>query len=185
MSIFIKPAISHLRESKLTFDDAELVLHFGSESRLVPISGSFFIGQLPVAAALRLREIFSSWRMVRDSLCMIITGGENVYSVEVEQVIYDFNGVDQCCVIGIPHEKWGETVHAVVVSKQGHDLDREAILAHCAVRLANYKRPLKVTISKSPLPISGAGKILRRVVRDEIARIGGPLVNQHRFSCNQ
>lgn len=99
---------------------------------------------------------------------MIITGGENVYSVEVEQVIYDFHGVDQCCVVGVPHEKWGEAVHAVVVPKESHELDCDAILAHCAAKLANYKRPLDVTIRQGPLPVSGAGKILKRVVRDEM-----------------
>ena len=107
MSIFIKPAISHLRESKLPFDDAELMLHFGSDSRLVPVSGSFFIGQLPVAAALCLREIFSSGRMARYSSCLSAVRGVTPDSgfLAVEQVgqylgIMDIgrcgdNGVDE------------------------------------------------------------------------------------------
>lgn len=99
---------------------------------------------------------------------MIITGGENVYSVEVEQVLYSIPGVDQCCVVGIPHEKWGEAVHAIVVPKKDCLLDRDAILAHCSQHLANYKRPLDVTIRSESLPVSGAGKILKRVVRDEV-----------------
>lgn len=102
---------------------------------------------------------------------MIVTGGENVYSVEVEQVLYALDGVDQCCVVGIPHEKWGEAVHAVIVKKPDSPLDREGVLAHCAAKLANYKRPLDVTFRDEPLPISGAGKILKRVVRDEIREV--------------
>ena len=103
---------------------------------------------------------------------MIITGGENVYSVEVEQAIYAMDGVDQCCVVGVPHEKWGEAVHAIVVPKAGSAIDRTAVLAHCAECLANYKRPLEVTIREEPLPVSGAGKILKRVLRDELGKHG-------------
>ncbi len=106
---------------------------------------------------------------------MIISGGENVYSVEVEQALYALEGVDQCCVIGVPHDKWGEAVHAVVVPRNGHALDRDAVLAHCAERLASYKRPLDVTVRETPLPISGAGKILKRVVREEIRGAPGPV----------
>jgi len=102
---------------------------------------------------------------------MIVTGGENVYSVEVEQVLYALEGVDQCCVVGIPHEKWGEAVHAVIVKKADSPLDRQVVLDHCAGKLANYKRPLDVTFRDEPLPISGAGKILKRVVRDEIGAL--------------
>lgn len=105
---------------------------------------------------------------------MIVTGGENVYSVEVEQVLYALDGVDQCCVVGVPHEKWGEAVHAVIVSKPGSALDRESVLAHCADKLANYKRPLDVSFRDEPLPISGAGKILKRAVRDEIRDLPEP-----------
>mgnify|MGYP006423151455 CR=1 FL=1 len=100
---------------------------------------------------------------------MIVTGGENVYSVEVEQVLYALEGVDQCCVVGLSHEKWGEAVHAVIVPKPDSNLDREAVLTHCADKLANYKRPLDVSFRKEALPVSGAGKILKRVVRDEIS----------------
>ena len=70
MSIFIQSTVSHFRESKLTFDDPELVFYFGPHARLVPISGSLFISQLSIAATFRLGEIFGSWRMVSDSLCL-------------------------------------------------------------------------------------------------------------------
>jgi acyl-CoA synthetase (AMP-forming)/AMP-acid ligase II len=101
---------------------------------------------------------------------MIISGGENVYSIEVEQVIYQIAAIEQCCVVGLPHERWGESVHAVIVLKSGHSISEEAVMSHCAMHLADFKRPRGVTIRKVPLPISGAGKILKREVRRECVR---------------
>ena len=88
MSIFIQPAISHLRESKLTFDDAELVLHFGADPRLVPVPGALFISQLTVAAALRLGEILSPRSSVSDCLFLPSVRGVTPDSgfLAVEQV---------------------------------------------------------------------------------------------------
>ncbi|WP_373096898.1 long-chain-fatty-acid--CoA ligase [Zhongshania sp.] len=99
---------------------------------------------------------------------MIISGGENVYTVEVENAIYDIPGVAQCSVIGLPHEKWGEAVHAIVVPAAGVDLEEATILNHCREQLADFKRPRSVTIRREPLPISGAGKILKRELRAEM-----------------
>lgn len=96
---------------------------------------------------------------------MIITGGENVYSAEVEAVIYQFPGVAVCAVIGIPDEKWGERVHAIVVPRDGESIDEEALLRHCHERIAGFKCPRSVTIRHEPLPMSGAGKILKRELR--------------------
>lgn len=96
---------------------------------------------------------------------MIISGGENIYSVEVEQVIYNLPSVAQCAVIGVPHDKWGETVHAVVYPKPGHHIEQEHVISHCKEYLADYKQPKSVTISTNPLPLSGAGKILKRELR--------------------
>jgi long-chain acyl-CoA synthetase len=101
---------------------------------------------------------------------MIITGGENVYSVEVEQVLYRMPEVAQCCVVGLPHEKWGESVHAIVVPVSGAELSEAKVLAHCQPLLADYKRPRSATIRFEPLPLSGAGKILKRGLRDELCR---------------
>tara|TARA_R110002072_G_C7710930_1_gene514018 strand:- start:163 stop:705 length:543 start_codon:yes stop_codon:yes gene_type:complete len=97
---------------------------------------------------------------------MIITGGENVYSIEVEQVVYDLAGVSECCVVGLPHEKWGEIVHVIVVPQEGHILSEESVKEHCKRTLADYKRPKSVTIRTEPLPLSGAGKILKRELRE-------------------
>lgn len=96
---------------------------------------------------------------------MIISGGENIYSTEVEHIIYQHTAVADCAVIGIPHEKWGETVHAIVVPKIGFDLTKEEIMNHCRQHLAGYKCPRSVEIRREPLPMSGAGKILKKVLR--------------------
>jgi long-chain acyl-CoA synthetase len=96
---------------------------------------------------------------------MIITGGENVFSVEVEGAIYEHISVQECAVIGVPNEQWGEAVHAVVVPKPGLTLTEEDILAHCRERIAGYKLPRSVTIRGEPLPVSGAGKILKTELR--------------------
>ena len=100
---------------------------------------------------------------------MIITGGENVYTVEVEQAIYEIPGVAQCSVIGLPDDKWGEAVHAIVIPSAGSELTEAQILAHCKTQLADYKRPRSASIRLEPFPLSGAGKILKRQLRSEFA----------------
>lgn len=96
---------------------------------------------------------------------MIISGGENVYSVEVENAVAQHPAVAQCAVIGIPHEAWGEQVHAVVVTKAGATVTAEELIAHCKALIAGYKCPRSVEITETPLPLSGAGKILKRELR--------------------
>ena len=96
---------------------------------------------------------------------MIITGGENVYSSEVEEAIYAFPGVAQCAVIGIPHPKWGETVHAIVVGSPGIEIDGDALLSHCRERIAGYKCPRSIEVRGEPLPLSGANKINKPALR--------------------
>ncbi len=96
---------------------------------------------------------------------MIITGGENVYSTEVENVVAQHPGVLQCAVIGIPHAQWGETVHAVVVVKPGTTLEADDLVDFCKERIGHYKCPRSVEVRTDPLPMSGAGKILKRELR--------------------
>ena len=96
---------------------------------------------------------------------MIISGGENVYSAEVEDAIYQHPAVAECAVIGIPHEKWGEQVHAVVRCKEGETLADEALTAHCKQLIAGYKCPQSVAFVDDPLPLAGAGKILKTELR--------------------
>ena len=96
---------------------------------------------------------------------MIITGGENVYSLEVENVIGQHPSVAQCAVIGIPNPQWGEQVHAVVVLKDGTTLTTDELLKFCKERIAAYKCPRSADMRVEPLPMSGAGKILKRELR--------------------
>jgi long-chain acyl-CoA synthetase len=97
---------------------------------------------------------------------MIVTGGENVYSVEVEAVIYQHPAVREAAVFGIPDPKWSELVMAVVVLKPGKILSADELIAHCRRSLATYKIPRRVEFSETELPKSGSGKILKRILRD-------------------
>ena len=97
---------------------------------------------------------------------MIVTGGENVYSGEVEAVIYEHPAVREAAVFGIPDPQWGELVAAVVVLKPGQALTAEDVIAHCRRSLANYKIPRRIVVSDADLPKSGSGKILKRVLRE-------------------
>lgn len=96
---------------------------------------------------------------------MVISGGENVFSVEVEGAIYTHEAVQECAVIGVPDDFWGERVHAVVVPKNGFELCEDEIVEHCKARIAGYKVPRSVTIQTDALPVSGAGKILKAELR--------------------
>lgn len=96
---------------------------------------------------------------------MVVSGGENVFSVEVENAIYQHTAVAECAVIGIPSEQWGEQVHAVVRLKDGEQLDEAALINHCKEHIAGFKCPRSITFTETPLPISGAGKILKKDLR--------------------
>ncbi len=96
---------------------------------------------------------------------MIISGGENVYSTEVENALYQHPDVAQVAVIGIPDDKWGERVHAVVVPRDGASPDPAALMAHCRALIADYKCPRSVSFRDEPLPLSGAGKVLKTELR--------------------
>lgn len=97
---------------------------------------------------------------------MIVTGGENVYSIEVENVISRHPAVNECTVIGIPDEQWGERVHAVVVLKQGAALDLESLKGFCREQIAGYKCPKSIDVRGDALPRSAAGKVLKRELRE-------------------
>jgi long-chain acyl-CoA synthetase len=96
---------------------------------------------------------------------MIISGGENVYSIEVENAIASHPAVREVAVIGRPDERWGERVHAIVVTEPGADLDATAIVEHCRPRIAGFKIPRSVEFRADPLPKSGAGKVLKAQLR--------------------
>jgi acyl-CoA synthetase (AMP-forming)/AMP-acid ligase II len=96
---------------------------------------------------------------------LIISGGENIYSTEVEHVIYQHPAVAMCAVIGIPDEKWGEAIHAIIVPRAGQTLSDAGIITFCRQYIAGYKCPRSVEFRTEPLPMSGAGKILKRQLR--------------------
>lgn len=96
---------------------------------------------------------------------MIITGGENVYSVEVEHVLEGHPSVLEAAVFAVPDARWGEAVHAVVALAPGADATSEELVAHCRTRLGGFKVPRRVDVSAAPLPKSGAGKLLKHLLR--------------------
>jgi long-chain acyl-CoA synthetase len=101
---------------------------------------------------------------------MIVSGAENVYSIEVEDVLHRHPAVVEAAVFGIPDPTWGEAVHAVVVIRAEHAAGREALAAelraHCRNAIAGYKVPKNIEIQLQPLPKSGPGKVLKRALRD-------------------
>jgi len=97
---------------------------------------------------------------------MIVTGGENVYSGEVEAVIYKHPAVREVAVFGIPEPQWGELVMACVVLKPGMVLVASDLISYCRQYLANYKIPHRIEFSDTELPKSGSGKILKRLLRE-------------------
>jgi long-chain acyl-CoA synthetase len=96
---------------------------------------------------------------------MIVSGGENVYSGEVESAIASHPAVAACAVIGIPCQHWGEAVHAVIVLKPERDALGAEIIEHCRQQIAGYKTPKSVEF-RATLPLSGAGKVLKRDLRE-------------------
>jgi acyl-CoA synthetase (AMP-forming)/AMP-acid ligase II len=105
---------------------------------------------------------------------MIITGGENVYPSEIEEVVGSHECVLDCAVIGLPDEKWGEKVTAVVIKKDGlrpEDITEEMIKECCRGQIAGYKRPKEVIfIDEDEMPRTPTGKILHRKLRDKFGK---------------
>jgi len=102
---------------------------------------------------------------------IIITGGINVYSREVEQALLLHPSVEQAAVIGLPHPRWGEGIHAIVVPREGTAPDVGELIAHVGRHLAGYKKPQSVELVES-MPVGPTGKILKRRLRDERVRDG-------------
>lgn len=104
---------------------------------------------------------------------MIITGGENVYPSEVEEVIGNIEGVFDCAVIGLPDDKWGERVTAVVIRSQGFGdskLNENNVIESCKGKMAGYKCPKQIVfIEENEMPRTGTGKILHRMLREKFS----------------
>jgi long-chain acyl-CoA synthetase len=97
---------------------------------------------------------------------VIISGGENVFPREVEEVLYSHDAVNECAVVGRPHPEFGEAVTAFVTLKEGKVSDEEELIRFCKERLARYKVPKKIHFVKE-LPKSPQGKILRRELKKQ------------------
>jgi acyl-CoA synthetase (AMP-forming)/AMP-acid ligase II len=160
-------------------DDAGNPLPVGEPGEVCARAGNFMTGYLNKAAetALALRD---GWYHTGDvgyldaagylflvdrAKDMIISGGENIYSVEVENAICTHPAVLQVAVIGIPDEVWGEAVHAVCVVRPGHEVTAEQIVAHARTTIAGYKVPRSIELRGEPLPLSAAMKVLKRELR--------------------
>jgi long-chain acyl-CoA synthetase len=95
---------------------------------------------------------------------MIVSGGENIYSTEVENALAAHPTVAEVAVFGVPDERWGEAVYAVVICRT--DVTADELITHCRARIANFKVPKRIELRTEPLPKSAAGKILKRTLRD-------------------
>ena len=97
---------------------------------------------------------------------MIISGGENIYSIEVENVLYMNSKILEAAVFGIPDEKWGEAVTAAVVLRSGETATETELIDFCKQHQASYKAP-KSVVFLNALPKTGSGKITKKTLRDE------------------
>ena len=99
---------------------------------------------------------------------MVVSGGVNIYSKEIEGVLYRHPAVLEAAVIGLPDEEWGELVTAVISTRPGHDVTGQELIDYCSESMAGYKKPRKV-LFLDELPKNPSGKILKRVLREKLA----------------
>jgi long-chain acyl-CoA synthetase len=97
---------------------------------------------------------------------MIVSGGENVYPREVEDVLYKHPAVADVAVIGVPDAKWGEAVKAIVVKKAGQEITDRELMQFCEGQLAGYKRPRSIDFADA-LPRNPSGKVLKKDLREK------------------
>lgn len=101
---------------------------------------------------------------------MIVSGGENVYPIEIENILSHHPDIRECAVIGLPHATWGEAVHAVIRVNEDSEVSEQDIIDYCRERIAHYKCPGGVTFMEEPLPVSTVNKILKTELRKRLAR---------------
>jgi acyl-CoA synthetase (AMP-forming)/AMP-acid ligase II len=133
-----------------------------------------FEGEWFTAGDMCLRDPDGFYVLVDRKANMIISGGENIYPSEVENAVGSHPAVKDVAVIGIPHEKWGESVHAVVILHAGHEASdglKEEIRKHCRAKVAGFKVPKGIDfIQDHEMPRTGTGKILHRVLRERYGK---------------
>jgi len=100
---------------------------------------------------------------------MIVSGGENIYSTEVESVLSTHPAVAAAAVIGVPDERWGEAVKGCVITAAGHDVREEELIEYCRGRLAGYKIPKSIEFVTS-FPLTGSGKVAKKTLREPFWR---------------
>lgn len=96
---------------------------------------------------------------------MVVTGGENVFTTEVENALISHDAVQDVAVIGIPHQEWGEAVHGIVILAPNTQVTELELIDHCREKIAGYKCPKSISFRDEPLPLSGAGKVLKTELR--------------------
>lgn len=96
---------------------------------------------------------------------MVVTGGENVFTTEVENAVISHAAVQDVAVIGVPHEEWGEAVHAIVITHPDQSVTQDELIQHCRALIAGYKLPKSVSFRDEAMPLSGAGKVLKTELR--------------------
>ena len=96
---------------------------------------------------------------------MIVTGGENVFTSEVENALISHDAVQDVAVIGIPDEEWGEAIHAIVILHENQEVSSTDLVDHCRTRIAGYKLPKSISYRTQAMPLSGAGKVLKTELR--------------------
>ena len=133
-----------------------------------------FQGEWFTAGDMCFRDPEGFYVLVDRKANMIITGGENVYPSEVENMVGSHPAVKDVAVIGIPHEKWGEAVHAVVILHEGHEPAeglKEELKRHCRNKIAGFKVPKTLDFIKDEeMPRTGTGKILHRILRERYGK---------------
>jgi fatty-acyl-CoA synthase len=107
---------------------------------------------------------------------MYISGGENVYPAEVENVLFQIPGVADAAIIGVPNERWGEVGMAIIVRKEGQSLEEGDVIRHCLGRLAKFKVPQSVMFV-DVLPRNATGKVLKRELRTRFVGADKPAIS--------
>jgi acyl-CoA synthetase (AMP-forming)/AMP-acid ligase II len=130
-----------------------------------PATDDSFAGGWFHSGDLAIRDDEGCLRLVDRKKDLIISGGENIYPAEVERALLEHPAVAEAAVVGVPHPRWVETPLAFIVAAAGEPPTEEELIAHVRVRLASYKKPSAVIVVDS-LPRNGAGKVLKRQLRD-------------------